>query len=1141
MADSVNEKRLSVRQIARQIDVDPHALLETLRGPNHNYKIASVDSRLGSLTADTILEEHAKNGSFTVETNRNDSESEGSGKPSRKNLNSNYKDGHAFEAAVGEFIHAQLPNSHLSNVFLFLAERLSTTDKYGREIDHLLHLRRGTEHRLVIVECKHSNLELEGRNSVLQDKDWIVETTAGRKEVRKQMWLQARALLQLLKPIPEVDLVIEAIALLSDTEAENIQDISGRDDPRVHYRVMGFHDFESYLHQMSETHEYFRVGQSEFLRRLRQGMRCTQLGHPDIRDAIDYHRRSRQTLDYGLFEHFKPTKGKWAINGTAGMGKSVLLAYALCAFSTDQKLVLQKNGSLKLVPAKLEEKELPPLKKRKIVVFSLKEKQRKIIEYFFRYFIGDFQAHDIDNVLRIQRPKIKRWRLGEEIDGNVVLIDEAHDLSEEAQKKITLWLNGDPDNRYLVIACDRHQKLRLIGDSDHKRMIAGLHFGRHTKALKRVYRNPFSVYAAGLGLMFRWFAPDGAKVVPDQAQLKKDFGFKVNSRSDEKGGLCDFEMTEDAHPGNHWHHCVSNFPDADTAQSWLAQYHLEHDDVLWVRFNNEDPDFDYEQLQHYQYHNLHTSESVNIIDKYIKGQEFPVVIIEGVGDDFNNFDDEERMFAHRRELYLCASRATVFLFFIYSGAQGGAEPVSQELEALRKKLALPIEESKSSQRWGFQFNIHDKAIPLSQFEDLVDPLEGLGESDAEKERKLEEDEADAADEDSLERENEQVADPGKDARDSVQESDKRDKDSVNHDPVEHESKGLLGLSEAVKEKFADAVDESRLQTRMDGKRYTPIDFYTVETLAHYLAVEKSELEGLLQSYDLSPDSDRRIPYTTVVRVTKELDIPEPWNHPEYAEKPNRVFVEFNGQPLRRDTAARKLSAFFADQGADLKTVRSALQEVFKDREGAKEEISLIDFAKLVNRMKVNADHALSVIRPSETVSKRVSGSAKEQPPSNPSGHSVLDVYTPRKLAEYLDIKPFKVMAELLKDPKVMNLTLNQEVSLETVEKICTTFEKSFPWDHETQGNHVPEIMIWDKVLKSDNQLAQIITKIYKGRRGVRSNILLERIEKSGVVNHSSVQSISATQLYELLKALKLKPEVMLQKVEAAKPTSSIDD
>jgi hypothetical protein len=43
-------------------------------------------------------------------------------------------------------------------------------------------------------------------------------------------------------------------------------------------------------------------------------------------------------------------------------------------------------------------------------------------------------------------------------------------------------------------------------------------------------------------------------------------------------------------------------------------------EVLWVRFSDEDPDFDYEKLRQFTYHNCRSYDAQKISDKYVKGQ-----------------------------------------------------------------------------------------------------------------------------------------------------------------------------------------------------------------------------------------------------------------------------------------------------------------------------------------------------------------------------------------------------------------------------------------------------------------------------------------------------------------------------------------
>ena len=130
--------------------------------------------------------------------------------------------------------------------------------------------------------------------------------------------------------------------------------------------------------------------------------------------------------------------------------------------------------------------------------------------------------------------------------------------------------------------------------------------------------------------MFRWFSPDGPKVVPPVDRLTDSFGFEVKRRDLRAGMGCLFEMVEDAHPANNWHQCVSSFPDAETAYNWFQQYKIVYDDVLWVRFSSEDRTFDYPKLRKsFECLDLELkAKRAENIDKYIKGQEFSVVIEE---------------------------------------------------------------------------------------------------------------------------------------------------------------------------------------------------------------------------------------------------------------------------------------------------------------------------------------------------------------------------------------------------------------------------------------------------------------------------------------------------------------------------------
>lgn len=891
---------MKVSRLAREINIPPSTLYKDL--VQRGLKIASVEHPIDSISADAIKKQAASSKGLDLD---------GLFGPIRDEFINDVEDtaqlttyrrrehdasgADAFELAVGNKIRHYFPNSHLSSVFIFNAEKLGqeTGGKHGYELDHLIHIKEGDFHRLLLIECKNQRITPEKNKPAtisLQDRKWYVHYSDGPKEVKKQMWKQAQAVLQVLKPIPEINLQIEAIAVSSDDNSEDLDDKRGQQDPRVIYRTMKWGTFECLLQELAEQNHVLRISQSELMRRLRQGMPCQQLGHPDIRDAIEYHRRVRLTLDFGLFKHFEPKNGKWAINGTAGMGKSVLLAYAACVFCTDHEMSMSATGKLSLKPFAGDKKGIPELKNRRIVVFSLKEKQKRIVEYYWRILIDIFQEQDIENRLRIQRPEISLWQPGQEIKSNIVLIDEGHDLNLMAQEKIAHWLNEDPDNRYFVIACDRHQKLRLIDDSSQERMISGLHFGGCTKKLKRVYRNPFSVYAAGLALMFRWFAPTGAKVVPNISQLEDAFGFDVVRRDVKEGGLgCQFEMIEDAHPANNWHHCVSDFPDSGTAHGWLDQYNLTTEDVLWVRFSQEDPDFDYELLQEFQYHNLHTEESTKLIDKYIKGQEFPIVIIEGVGSKFNDLNDPEGMFVHRRELYLCASRATVFLFFIHKSetVDDQSEEIAQELTKLRKELCRPRKETISTQFWGLEFQVGDGIVPLTQFEDLVDPIdvpeeieksETAASEGAASETKPNPNQKEDTDIEANTRQSNPPKSP------EVASPTIRDRRPINANAIQALRTTPSKSEEPTENDKLHSKKDLTQQPPSNKKGYTLLESYTPKRLAEYLDIKPFKLVKTLM--DLPEDRDiysmnepirRKIIVEEVCRIYKQ---PAPWAHPK---------------------------------------------------------------------------------------------------------------------------------------------------------------------------------------------------------------------------------------------------------------------
>lgn len=135
------------------------------------------------------------------------------------------------------------------------------------------------------------------------------------------------------------------------------------------------------------------------------------------------------------------------------------------------------------------------------------------------------------------------------------------------------------------------------------------------------------------------------------------------------------------------------------------------EDVLWVRFSEEDPEFNYEQLRAFTYHNCRTYDSHQLCDKYVKGQEYPIVVIEGFprfmdryGDGEKGTANEQKMWSFRREVYLCASRATSFLYFVFNPRGNSPEitRMKNEFSALVAAVSLPTNrQGGGAKRWSF--------------------------------------------------------------------------------------------------------------------------------------------------------------------------------------------------------------------------------------------------------------------------------------------------------------------------------------------------------------------------------------------------------------------------------------------------------
>lgn len=646
----------------------------------------------------------------------------------------------AYERDVTRLLDDLFPFSVLPGIRLFSSEPRGRV-AYGFEMDNLFHVRFGEADYIVIVEAKKQAIDVDkGR--------WNVSYDGERKCAREQVDNHIRTMWEYLKPIARTT-ELKFVAVVVSSSAQTVaQKADGYRNAELHLCAIGAlpellaERFNLKLAADRPKPEVLRVPQSGFLDLLRLSLPVEQLGHPELASAIRYVDRCRRTLDEALFQRFDPKPERWVINGSAGMGKSVLLAYAAAVLSSGHEIY----RSLGMVGVKKASETFATMgfdqdpKRGSIAIMAMSVKQLENIRGWFNLFVEQFQQGDTEGVVRFRPPEFLLCRAGIALAGlgrnwTALLVDEAHDLPSYAAREIAeLYARG---GLYLVVACDRHQKLRLAG-SDAK-IVEGLDFTNRSTRLRQVYRNPAPVYIASLALMFRWFADEGPKVIPILEQMREQFGFETTVGAEL---ALEVVMRSDAHPANSWCHTVATFPDVAAAYAALAKEKMGHKEVLWVRFSEEDQDFDYEQLiQRFTYHNCRSRDAHKITDKYIKGQDYPIVVIEGFPGFMDRFEAnggesaeavETRMWAFRRELYLCASRATAFLYFVCN-VEETPEVLRIRNELRRLVAATATPENRSSggiKSWKFMIRRTDQTRSLDVFADTVSETAQAGKSES---------------------------------------------------------------------------------------------------------------------------------------------------------------------------------------------------------------------------------------------------------------------------------------------------------------------------------------------------------------------------------------------------------------------------
>ena len=647
-----------------------------------------------------------------------------------------------FENRVGEILKKSLPFGVLSRVPVFRAD----TDEdwlHANEIDHLLHYHvRGIDH-LVLVECKNNSItssltDFDGPAPTGNEK-WLVhypsqqdqEVDPEPTDVREQLRHQARALLQYLGIGFGKNPVIECWVVHRRKDCEILQlDQSASNGPV--FRAFNIQQLEEQLPKITCGERPLTINRSHFLAPVARAIPKPNHPHPPILDALESVQKTHRQIDRELFHRFNnwfPKKHElWAIKGTAGSGKSVLLAYTLAALSTNVRIEPDGNGSYTL--SSLNDDGFLPrgivaFAERRIQVFSRSEFQLKLLERYYQYFIEKISA------IRNRNPEtceieFSVWQ-SKPIDArsNVLAIDEAHDLSIEDQEFVKNWYEGkSPNTRHITVAIDRHQQLR---NSKKSRIIEGLNFSSLTNEMTRNYRSPFTIYAAAISLLFRWQATTGPHVKPETKEVNKfkrsysTFKNGINLTVIDRPKKCEIYLRNDSHPGNFWGRTIDIYRNSSDLSDMLLRERLTPNEVKWLRFERfKSSDSERNLIETFEFFDIPSEGADEFIDLNIKGDEFPIIVIEGLPKSIDDIDNPEAMWHARRQLYTCASRATAFLFFVLPQTQENSR-VRAEVMRIISNLEKPEKRSakETGLRWSMKFAWSDETIGVSDFEDAV--------------------------------------------------------------------------------------------------------------------------------------------------------------------------------------------------------------------------------------------------------------------------------------------------------------------------------------------------------------------------------------------------------------------------------------
>ncbi len=648
------------------------------------------------------------------------------------------------ENKAGKLLQQHFPFAILSSVPLFRADT-PEGHLFANQADHILHMRRGEEEKLVVIECKDNILRRftkeNSKEIALNSKCWYARYFGQAKEVRKQVRGQIQALFQCLRIQERGSPVVEGWVVHAGRHPEEIRQLYA---DGVLLIAMTNRQFKERLERLkAEGWKPVAVHASQDLTQLKMGRHEDYLPHPPTNEALQHVDNLRFVLDGGIFTKFHLEGQKrthWAISGSAGSGKSVLLAYAACVFRSNRHIVSGANQSVLRVLESVEGRlpaTMPALENRRIYVYAMSSAQVDALESYYAKFWGDFEALNGGETLPgAPTVHFAQWTGEIPADCTVLIIDEGQDLSLEDQEKIANWhANGRASANYLAVAIDHQQRLK-----QHNKkvlIIQGMNFSGKTTTMTRSYRQPFPAAITGIALLFRWFSQQGAMIRPPgekvsinskrQPTLRGCLGAKV--ATNDQTNQCVVTMRNDSHPGNHWRRTADLYEHPEDVARLLATQQVDSSRVLWVRFTNQPVDADEEHALGFQINAVSSENLTDFLETRVKGLEYPIVVIEGMPDGIDNIENEDQMWMARRQLYLCTSRANGFLYFVLPPDQH-AEGIRHEISRLLEQLSAPVQPRNKKghevgKTWRLRFRWRtDDVRQVPDFDDAMpDPAE----------------------------------------------------------------------------------------------------------------------------------------------------------------------------------------------------------------------------------------------------------------------------------------------------------------------------------------------------------------------------------------------------------------------------------